>query len=151
MIVDKTDQTSSAPTTKHFSSFDEASELLREFKEVEDELKMLQDRSRIFKARLDSLDTKVSILFRDKSGINEWKKASRNNFLGKLKAPEVIVHFLKQQDSPISLRSLRNQIIHEGYPPKKFGKNGVYFYVAIDRLKNRKKIEKEGDEVRLMG
>ena len=68
-----------------------------------------------------------------------------------MKPLQVIVHFLRQMDSPISQKALRELIIDEGYPAEKFGKNGVYFYVILDRLKKRGKLEKEGDEVRMLG
>ena len=64
--------------------------------------------------------------------------------------PQVIVHFLSQLDRPISQKALKKQILNEGFPAEKFGKNGAYFYVILDRLKKRGKVEKEGDEVRLL-
>ena len=55
-----------------------------------------------------------------------------------------MIHFVQLE------RALKKQILSEGYPAEKFGKNGVYYYVILDRLKKRGKIEREGDEVRLM-
>lgn len=68
----------------------------------------------------------------------------------KMRPPQVVVHFLKQMDCPISQKKLKEQILNEGYPPERFGKNGVYYHVILDRLKKRGKLEREGDEVRLM-
>lgn len=138
MTVDKFSSSDAACPTSHIASSDKLESLTREVQMLE--------------ARLELVKAEINILRREREGLVKWDGVLRNNSsLAKLKAPDVIIHFLKQFDAPISLKSLRNKILMEGYPLEKFGKNSVYFYVAIDRLKNRNKIEKEGDEVRLMG
>ena len=99
-------------------------------------------RARQFCFSPQSRTTFVSHLFR---------YSHSSSWMEKMKPLQVIVHFLRQMDSPISQKALRELIIDEGYPAEKFGKNGVYFYVILDRLKKRGKLEKEGDEVRMLG
>lgn len=126
-----------------------------------DEIRALEHQANILDAQVNNLKEQIERLKKArKFGLIPQSRSifvthsaghfPPSSWMQKMKPPQVIVHFLKQQDSPISQRVLKKQILNEGYPAEKFGKNGVYFYVILDRLKKRGKLEKEGDEVRLL-
>ncbi len=110
----------------------------------------MQAQVRVFEARLALLKEELESLKHESRGTHLISNAPNDSLQG-MKAAEVIVEFLRNLDAPISKKRLKQWILDEGYPPQRFGKGGVYYYVALNRLVEKGKILKEGDEIRLMG
>lgn len=75
----------------------------------------------------------------------------RSTALGDLRPREVILHFLKQTDAPISIASLKGKIAEGGYPMERFGPRHKYFYTLIGRLCESNRAMRNGDEIMMAG
>lgn len=75
----------------------------------------------------------------------------RSTALSDLRPREVIIHFLKQADSPIAISALKRKMAEGGYPMERFGPRHKYFYTIIGRLCESGIASRDGDEIMMAG
>ena len=117
--------------------------------ETTNQVLLLQHKADLLDVQLQTLKMEIAYLkgAKKETPINQL---NGRDWFPKLKPKDAILHILSQYDFPISQKILKRLIVGEGYPLARFGKNSGYFYVLLDRLKDEGKLEREGDEVRLL-
>ena len=75
----------------------------------------------------------------------------KSTALSDLRPREVIIHFLKQADSPITISTLKGKMAEGGYPMERFGTRHKYFYTLLGRLCESGIAMRDGDEIMMAG
>jgi len=75
----------------------------------------------------------------------------RSTALGDLRPRNVMIHFLKQIDTPIAISALKGKIAEGGYPMERFGPGHKYFYTLLGRLCDSGIAMRNGDEIMMAG
>jgi len=113
-----------------------------------DRLLVMESQVKAMEARLFFLKEEIANIRQDLLN-DELMNCLPNDAIQNMKAQDVIIEFLRPLCSPISKKDLKRWILKEGYPRERFGKSGVYYYVALKRLQEKGKINIKDDVVSL--